>query len=146
MPRDGKRKRITSHIKAGDEVFIRSGADRQNRLNPEEAERLDSEEQKREANRRPGRRGRVLKVLADEQRVVVEGINMRTKHARPRGRQTRTAQIQAGRIEQPGPVSIANVMLVCPNCDRPSRVRRGQVEGKPVRICRRCNEPVDGVK
>lgn len=146
MRRDGKKKRVRVHIKAGDEVFIRSGADRQNRLTPEEADRLDPGEQKREANRRSGRRGRVMRVLTDENRVIVEGVNMRTKHARPRGRQSQAQQIQSGRIEQPGAVSIANVMLVCPNCDRPTRVRRGHVEGKPVRICRRCNEPVDGVR
>jgi large subunit ribosomal protein L24 len=146
VPRDEKKRRRNAHIKAGDEVFIRSGADRQNRLTPEESERFDAEEQKREANRRPGRRGRVMRVLTDQQRVIVEGVNMQTKHARPRGRQSQAAKIQTGRIEQPGAISIANVMLVCPNCDHPTRVRRGHVEGKPVRVCRRCNEPVDGVK
>lgn len=133
-------------IKAGDQVYIRTGKDRESRLTPEEVDRLDPEEQKREANRRSGRRGRVIRVLPDGQRVVVEGVNMVTKHARPKGRATRAAQIQAGRIEQPGSVSVANVMLVCPSCDRPTRVRRGEVEGKSVRICRRCGEPVDAIR
>ncbi len=146
MPRDGNKKRLNTRIKAGDEVFIRSGADRESRLTPEELDRLGPEEQKREANRRPGRRGRVLRVLSDRKHVVVEGANMLVKHARPRGRASQAAKIQTGRIEQPGPIAISNVMLVCPSCDRPTRVRRGEVEGKPVRICRRCGEPVDGVK
>ena len=134
------------HIKAGDEVFIRTGKDRESRLTPEEVDRLDPEEQKREANRRSGRRGRVLKVLPDGKRVVVEGVNMQTKHTKPRGRASRAAQIQSGRIQQPGSVSIANVMLVCPSCDQPTRVRRGEVEGKSVRVCRRCGEPVDAIR
>lgn len=133
-------------IKAGDQVYIRTGKDRESRLTPEEVDRLDPEEQKREANRRSGRRGRVIRVLPDGRRVVIEGVNMVTKHAKPKGRSSRAAQIQTGRIEQPGSVSVANVMLVCPSCDRPTRVRRGEVEGKSVRICRRCGEPVDAIR
>lgn len=141
-----KRARPKFNIKAGDIVYIRAGKDREARLTPEEVERLDPEQQKAEANKRPGRRGRVLKVLPEKGRVIVEGVNMRVRHVRPRGRASRTQQLQAGRIEEPGPISIANVMLVCPHCDRPTKVRRGEVEGKSVRICRRCGEPVDAVK
>lgn len=134
------------HIKAGDTVFVRSGRDRETRLTPEELTRLDAEAQRREANRRPGRRGRVMRVLPDKQHVIVEGVNMVTKHSRPQGRTTRAMQLQSGRAQQPGPIAIANVMLVCPRCDRPTRVRKGTLEGKPVRTCRRCGEPVDGIK
>lgn len=134
------------HIKAGDTVYIRSGRDRESRLTPEEVERLDSEALRREANRRPGRRGRVLRVLPDHKHLLVEGVNIVTKHARPRGRASRSTQIQAGRMEQPGPIAIPNVMLVCPRCDRPTRVRRGTFENKTARICRRCGEPVDAIK
>ena len=109
-------------------------------------ERLEPEAQKTEANRRPGRRGRVLKVLPDRGRVIVEGINMLIKHNRPRGRTSQAARIQSGRAEQPGPLSVANVMLVCPRCDRPTRVRSGRVEGRRVRVCRRCGESVDAIK
>lgn len=135
-----------TNIKTGDTVYVRVGRDRESRLTPEEVERLDPEAQKREANRRPGRRGRVIRVLPDGERVIVEGVNVVTKHARPRGRASRTAQIQSGRTEQPGPIHVSNVMIVCPNCDRPTRVRRGEFEGKAVRICRRCGEPVDAIR
>ena len=140
------KRRAKSHIKVGDTVYIMSGRDRESRLTPEELERLGPEEHKREADRRPGRRGRVLRVLLDKQRVVVEGVNMLIKHSKPRGRASRATQLQAGRTEQPGAMSIANVMVVCPRCDRPTRVRRGAVENKVVRICRRCGEPVDAIK
>ena len=88
----------------------------------------------------------MIKVLPSQRRVVVEGVKMLVRHARPKGRTTQAQRLQAGRVEQPGPIPLANVMLVCPNCDRPARVRRGTVEGKTVRICRRCGEPVDGVR
>lgn len=134
------------HIKAGDTVYVRSGRDRESRLTLEELERLDPQAQRREADRRPGRRGRVLRVLPDRKRVVVEGVNMLIKHSRPRGRVSRATQLQAGRMEQPGPISIANIMLVCQSCDRPTRVRKGTVENKTVRICRRCGESVDAIR
>jgi large subunit ribosomal protein L24 len=142
----GTARRRKIHIKVGDTVYVRSGRDREGRLTPEEIERLDPEAQQREANRRPGRRGRVLRLLPDRERLIVEGVNMVIKHSRPRGRATRAAQIQTGRVEQPGPISIANVMLVCPNCDRPTRVRRGTLEERTVRMCRRCGESVDAIK
>ncbi len=140
------KRRVKTHIKVGDTVYIMSGRDRESRLTPEELERLSPGEYKREVDRRPGRRGRVLRVLPDKQRVVVEGVNMLIKHSKPRGRASRATQLQAGRTEQPGAMSTANVMVVCPRCDRPTRVRRGTVEGRVVRICRRCGEPVDAIK
>ncbi|MBE9565925.1 MAG: 50S ribosomal protein L24 [Proteobacteria bacterium] len=140
------KRRVKTHIKVGDTVYIMSGRDRESRLTPEELERFSPEEYKREVDRRPGRRGRVLRVLPDKQRVLVEGVNMLIKHSKPRGRASRATQLQAGRMEQPGAMSTANVMVVCPRCDRPTRVRRGTVEGRVVRICRRCGEPVDAIK
>ncbi len=134
------------HLKVGDTVFVRAGKDRDPKLNPDQVERLTPEEQKKEADRHEGRRGRVIRVLPEKNRVVVEGVNMMIKHTRPRGRQRAGQQLQTGRLEQPGPISVANIMLVCPSCNKPSRVRRGTFEGKPVRICRRCGESVDAIK
>jgi large subunit ribosomal protein L24 len=134
------------HIKVGDTIFVRSGRDRESRLTPEELARLDPEAQRREANRRPGKRGRVMRIMPDKRRVVVEGVNMVTKHSRPRGRASRAQQLQSGRIQQPGPIAVANIMLVCPRCDHPTKVRSGEVEGKPVRLCRRCGEAVDAIR
>jgi large subunit ribosomal protein L24 len=85
-------------------------------------------------------------MLPNKTHVVVEGVNMVTKHSRPRGRASRAQQLQSGRTQQPGSIAIANIMLVCPRCDRPTKVRAGEVEGKPVRICRRCSEPVDAIR
>ncbi len=144
--KSGKTRRVKMAIKTGDTVYIMTGKDHADRLSEEDLERLTPEDQRREANRRPGTRGRVMRVLPGAGRVVVEGVNMLTKHSRPRGRASRAQQLQTGRIQQPGSLSVANVMLVCPRCDRPTRVHRGEVEGRPVRICRRCHESVDAIR
>lgn len=103
-----------------------------------------------------GAQGEVEKVLVDwyvdrhNQRVrrdpngdklVVRGVNVRKKHQRPVS-QTRT---QTGIIEREAPVHISNVMLVCPNCNEPSRVRFSLEGDRKVRVCKRCGAPIDKI-
>lgn len=83
-----------------------------------------------------GKRGQVIKVLPDERRVVVQGINIRKKHQRQTQSQGRT--LNPGVIEFEAPVDISNVMLVCPKCDEPTRVAI-QRDGTEVRrMCKKC--------
>jgi large subunit ribosomal protein L24 len=83
-----------------------------------------------------GKRGEVIKVLPDERRVVVQGVNIRKKHQRQTQSQGRT--LNPGIIEFEAPVDISNVMLVCPKCDEPTRVSILR-EGEEVRrICKKC--------
>jgi large subunit ribosomal protein L24 len=83
-----------------------------------------------------GKRGEVIKVLPDERRVVVQGVNIRKKHQRQTQSQGRT--LNPGVIEFEAPVDISNVMLVCPKCDEPTRVSV-QRDGEEVRrICKKC--------
>ncbi|NLV92198.1 MAG: 50S ribosomal protein L24 [Firmicutes bacterium] len=86
-----------------------------------------------------GKTGRVLRVIPSENRVVVEGLNIRKKHARP----TRTDP-QGGIVEIPGPIHASNVQLVCPSCNRATRIKRerGQ-DGKVNRICKHCGKSAD---
>ena len=86
-----------------------------------------------------GKRGKVRRVLPDEDRVVVDGLNMVKKHARaPRG--TR----QAGIIDIENPLHISNVTLVCGKCNKPTRAATHFLEdGKKVRKCRRCGEVIE---
>ncbi len=91
-----------------------------------------------------GRRGKVISILRRDGRVLVDGLNMVVKHARARG-QRPTTQLQTGRITQPAPMPLAKVMVVCPHCDKPSRVRARIVENRRVRACRRCDEVVDAL-
>jgi len=89
-----------------------------------------------------GRRGEVIQVLPEDHRVVVQGINMRTKHQR----QTQTRQgrtINPGRIKLETAVSIANVMLVCPKCDKPSRVGVVRDAEGAHRLCKNCQALID---
>jgi len=87
-----------------------------------------------------GIRGTVNTVFPREDRVVVAGVNLVKKHQRRTG----DVRTQFGIIEHEAPIHVSNVALVCPHCDRPSRVGyRVAEDGSKMRICRRCNEPVD---
>ncbi len=91
-----------------------------------------------------GTEGEVIKVLPEERRVVVQGINLHTKHQR------QVQQSQGGRNYNPGrvtfeaPLPISNVMLVCPKCKKPTRVMLSREAGKTVRVCKKCNALIDG--
>ena len=89
-----------------------------------------------------GRRGEVIQVLPEERRVVVQGINLRTKHQR----QTQTRQgrtINPGRVKLETAVSIATIMLVCPKCDKPSRLGIVRDEAGSHRLCKNCQALID---
>lgn len=89
-----------------------------------------------------GKRGEVINVLLEERRVVVQGINIRTKHQK----QVQTQQgrnINPGRIKFEGPLSISNVMLVCPKCDKPSRVGVTRDDDGAHRVCKNCQALID---
>jgi len=86
-----------------------------------------------------GRKGKVIRVEPEAERLVVEGVNVVKKHMKPRGR-----MMQGGIVDQEAPIPRAKVMLVCPRCSKPSRVGRKRLEdGRLVRVCHRCGEVVD---
>jgi large subunit ribosomal protein L24 len=79
-----------------------------------------------------GKTGKVLKVFPDKNQVVVEGVNMIKKHSRP------TQQLpQGGIIEKEGPINVSNLKVVCPKCNRPTRIGVRILEDKSkVRYCK----------
>jgi large subunit ribosomal protein L24 len=86
-----------------------------------------------------GKRGEVRQVLPKENRVVVSGVNLVTKHQRPirAGR----GQIQPGRIQFEAPIHLSNVMPVCPHCKEATRVSFvRQEDGRKARVCKRCGQ------
>lgn len=86
-----------------------------------------------------GKTGKVLEVHPRDGRVVVDGVNILKKHARP----TRTNP-QGGVIEQPGPIHVSNVQVVCPSCNAPTRVASRREKGQePSRVCKRCGKTID---
>lgn len=88
-----------------------------------------------------GQRGEVIKVMPEVERVVVQGINMRTKHQRQVQSQGRT--VNPGKVRFEAPVSISNVMIVCKKCNKPTRVELMREDGKSKRVCKECNAIID---
>jgi large subunit ribosomal protein L24 len=88
-----------------------------------------------------GKRGEVIKVMPEVERVVVQGINMRTKHQRQVQSQGRT--VNPGKVRFEAPVSISNVMIVCKKCNKPTRVELLREDGKSKRVCKECNAIID---
>jgi large subunit ribosomal protein L24 len=91
---------------------------------------------------------RVLKVLTEEDRVIVEGVNYVYRHVRRSQKNP-----QGGRIAKEAPVHVSNVSLYCSKCAGPTRVRaqhtekvdsRGKRHREVLRICKRCGEAVGG--
>jgi large subunit ribosomal protein L24 len=88
-----------------------------------------------------GRRGEVIRVMPKDNRVVVQGVNMRKKHQRQV--QTQGRPLGAGIIEFEGSIALSNVMLVCPKCDEPTRVGLQRDEDRSVRVCKNCQSVID---
>ena len=89
-----------------------------------------------------GKRGQVINVLIDERRVVVQGVNIRTKHQK----QVQTSagsNINPGRIQFESSIDISNVMLVCPKCKETTRVSVQRVEDGVHRVCKNCQALID---
>jgi large subunit ribosomal protein L24 len=102
-----------------------------------------------------GKQGRVLEARPDQRRVVVENLNMIKRHTRPKpiknpSRMGGQQITPGGVIDKPAPIAISNVMLVCPTCNRPTRVgyvikERKDEDPVKVRVCRRedCRQEID---
>lgn len=89
-----------------------------------------------------GKRGEVINVFIDDRRVVVQGVNIRTKHQK----QVQTdanRNINPGRIQFEGPIDISNVMLVCPKCSEPTRVAIQRDDQGAHRVCKNCEAQID---
>jgi len=85
-----------------------------------------------------GKQGKVLKVVPDKGRVVVERVNFIKRHTRA----SQTAK--GGILEKEAPLDISNVRVVCPACNKPTRVGRRRIEDdKMVRFCKNCGDLVD---
>jgi large subunit ribosomal protein L24 len=88
------------------------------------------------AGKDKGKRGRVREVRPADNKVIVEGINIVKKHTKGR-----MGARQAGVIEQEAPMATNKVMVVCPKCDRGTRIGHSFLgNGQKVRQCRNCGE------
>lgn len=99
-------------LKKGDKVRVLSGRDR-------------------------NKEGAIVKVLRDEGRVTVEGVNIFSKRSRPKrqGQKGETVMV-------PRPLQASKVMLICKSCGKPSRIGIRREEGHAVRVCKRCSATI----
>jgi len=89
-----------------------------------------------------GERGEVTAVYPKEDRLTVRGVNILKKHEK--ARQAGSRQIQAQIVEFEGKLQLSNVMLVCPNCDKKTRVGfRVRDDGYKVRVCKKCSAEIE---
>ena len=107
--------RLATPIRKNDNVVVTTGKDR-------------------------GKRGRVVRVVPDKNRVLVEGVNMIKRHTKANPQRN----IKGGLVEREAPLHASNVQLVCPECGKPTRIgRRILGDGRKVRVCRKCEGVVD---
>jgi large subunit ribosomal protein L24 len=103
------------HIRKNDQVLVISGKDR-------------------------GKRGKVLRLIPSRGRAIVERINMIKRHTRPNPSQN----IKGGIVEREASIEVSNLMVVCNECDQPTRARHKYLaDGRKVRICHRCEGVID---
>ena len=99
-------------IKKGDQILVISGKDR-------------------------GRKNKIIRVFPKEGKVIVEGINLRKKHVKPK-KSGEKGQI----VETPAPLNVSDLKLICSKCGKPTRVGY-KMEGKrKYRICKKCNQEI----
>ncbi|MCR4305503.1 MAG: 50S ribosomal protein L24 [Candidatus Daviesbacteria bacterium] len=80
--------------------------------------------------------GKVVFVLGKEKKVFVEGANLYKRHVKKQG------QIEGGIIDIPKPFNVSNVVLICPNCKKATRVGYMMVGNDKVRVCKKCNKEI----
>ena len=102
----------TLNVKVGDNVVVITGKD-------------------------AGKQGKVLACYPSKNRIVVEGVNIISRHTK-----ARRAQETSGIIKREGTIDVSNVMLVCPTCGKPTRVKHTVVDGKSTRVCK-CGAVLD---
>ncbi len=88
-----------------------------------------------------GKRGEVIKVLPEKKRIVVQGVNIHTKHQKQVQTQGRT--VNPGRLKFEAPMDISNVMVVCPKCNEATRIGIQHSEDGTHRVCKHCKSLID---
>ncbi|HCP23447.1 MAG: 50S ribosomal protein L24 [SAR202 cluster bacterium] len=94
------------------------------------------------AGKEKGKTGRVERQIPEKDRVIVEGVNLVTRHMRPR-----PGVSQSGRIQKEGPIHASNVVLICNKCNEPTKAKILFLEtGSRVRSCTKCQEVIDDAR
>ena len=96
------------HVRKGDTVVVIAGKDK-------------------------GKTGKVLTAIPSDNAVVVEGVNIISRHKKPRN-----AQDKGGIMKAEGKISASNVQIICPVCGKATRVANTIIDGKKTRTCKKC--------
>jgi large subunit ribosomal protein L24 len=92
------------------------------------------------AGKDAGKQGKVLKVIPEKNRVIVQGVGFIRRHTRPNPQRN----IKGGIAEREAPIHASNVMIVCGECNKRTRIgHKLMADGKKARICRRCQGVLD---
>ena len=102
------------HVRKGDNVVVLAGKDK-------------------------GKTGKILVANPSDNSVVVEGVNIICKN-----KKARTAQEKSAIVKKEGKINVSNVQIVCPECNKATRVANKLVDGKNVRTCKHCGASLDG--
>ena len=87
-----------------------------------------------------GKRGKVLQIVAEKNRVLVQGVNFIKRHTRPNPQRN----IKGGIAEREAPIHVSNLMVVCGECGKRTRIGSSRLEdGRKARICRKCKGALD---
>ena len=99
------------------------------------------------AGKDKGKQGEVLRTLPREQKIVVKGVNILKRHTNAGRSAGGNKAIQGGIVDFEAPLNYSNVMLLCPTCSRPTRIRHTVLEnGTRALECVRCGEPYERVR
>ena len=82
--------------------------------------------------------GQVLKVLPKNNKLIIEGLNLVTRHIKPR-----KSGEKGQKLKIPSPIDVSNVKIICPKCKKPTRIGFQREKNKKVRICRKCSAIID---
>ena len=138
----GPRSPRVPDIRTGDQVLVLSGKEAGKRGTVEHVVR--NRQAFAKVVSKYGANWRRITPLAD-MAVVVEGMNIAKRHTKPRPKQGRTDRQpriqQGGILEVPQPIPASKVMVVCPHCNEPTRIKHGTAgDGRSVRLCSNCGE------
>lgn len=89
------------------------------------------------AGKDKGKTGKVLEVFPEENRVLVDGVNIVSKHKKARNQNEKS-----GIVKKSAPINASNVMIICPSCGKATRVYHKVIDGKKVRVCK-CGVSLD---
>lgn len=132
------------NIKVDDTVVILKGLEKPQRADQQEEDKKSNQSEARtvrvkmaDGTFKDYKKGKVLKIFAEKNKILVEGCNMVYKHMKKSRQNPR-----GGRLHKEMPVQMSNVMLLCPSCNKPARTGTKLKDGVKYRVCKKCDAEI----